>query len=207
SWQRQSSGWRAAASRATSPEAARVASAERAGKRPISGGSITASAWQTPVRFLTPVEARISQTGGLREIHPDPCTGTDRDLDRCEDRVRPRGLHGPRAPVRGRRTLHHLALATPDRPQRHDRHDTSTSAVIRITGGTAVPRSEQTDRAPRGGGPGGKHENTSGTRVELTWDDANTTALTEEQRARVLQKLANRIDESGTLRLVASENR
>ena len=82
-----------------------------------------------------------------------------------------------------------------------------TFDVIRITGGVAVPRSELTFRATRGGGPGGQHVNTSATRVELTWDVANTTALTEEQRARVLQKLANRIDESGTLRLVASENR
>ena len=82
-----------------------------------------------------------------------------------------------------------------------------TFDVIRITGGVAVPRSELTFRATRGGGPGGQHVNTSAPRVELTWDVANTTALTEEQRARVLQKLANRIDESGTLRLVASENR
>lgn len=82
-----------------------------------------------------------------------------------------------------------------------------TSDAIRIAGGVAVPRSELTFRATRGGGPGGQHVNTSATRVELTWDVAGTSALTDEQRARVLQKLANRIDDSGTLRLVAGESR
>jgi len=79
--------------------------------------------------------------------------------------------------------------------------------VLRITGGVTVPRSELVYRATRGGGPGGQHVNTSATRVELTWDIANTTALDSAQRTRVLEKLANRIDERGTLRLVAGESR
>ncbi len=79
--------------------------------------------------------------------------------------------------------------------------------VLRIAGGVTVPRSELTFRATRGGGPGGQHVNTSATRVELTWDIANSAALDDTQRARVLEKLANRIDERGTLRLVASESR
>ena len=49
--------------------------------------------------------------------------------------------------------------------------------------------------------------NTSSTRVELTWDVAASPSLSDEQRKRVQEKLANRIDESGTLRLVASDSR
>ncbi|MHB1169563.1 MAG: alternative ribosome rescue aminoacyl-tRNA hydrolase ArfB [Longimicrobiales bacterium] len=82
-----------------------------------------------------------------------------------------------------------------------------TSDTIHIAGGVAVPRSELTYRATRGGGPGGQHVNTSSTRIELTWDVAGSSALSDAQRARVLEKLSNRIDETGTLRLVASDSR
>lgn len=79
--------------------------------------------------------------------------------------------------------------------------------VFHIPGGVTLPRAELTYRATRGGGPGGQHVNTSSTRVELTWDVAGSRSLTDEQRARVREKLANRIDETGTLRLVASDSR
>ncbi|MGH7444911.1 MAG: alternative ribosome rescue aminoacyl-tRNA hydrolase ArfB [Longimicrobiales bacterium] len=79
--------------------------------------------------------------------------------------------------------------------------------VLRIAGGLTVPRAELTYRATRGGGPGGQHVNTSSTRVELTWDVAGSPSLDNEQRARLLKKLENRIDETGTLRLVASDSR
>lgn len=79
--------------------------------------------------------------------------------------------------------------------------------VLRVPGGVSVPRSELTFRATRGGGPGGQHVNTSATRVELTWDVAGSGALDAAQRERVLARLANRIDDGGTLRLVAGESR
>lgn len=79
--------------------------------------------------------------------------------------------------------------------------------VLRITGGLQIPRAELTYRATRGGGPGGQHVNTSSTRVELTWDVAGSPSLDDAQRALLFEKLANRIDESGTLRLVASDSR
>jgi ribosome-associated protein len=79
--------------------------------------------------------------------------------------------------------------------------------VLHIPGGVTVPRAELTYRATRGGGPGGQHGNTSSTRVELTWDVGGSPSLDDAQRARVRERLANRVDESGTLRLVASESR
>jgi ribosome-associated protein len=49
--------------------------------------------------------------------------------------------------------------------------------------------------------------NTSSTRIELTWNVLNSVALTGEMRARVLEKLAGRIDGEGFLRVVSSESR
>lgn len=76
-----------------------------------------------------------------------------------------------------------------------------------IDGVTRVPRSELAYRATRSGGPGGQHVNTSSTRVELSWDVAASPSLTDDQKARLLERLAKRIDSTGTLRLVASGSR
>jgi ribosome-associated protein len=76
-----------------------------------------------------------------------------------------------------------------------------------ITSDLAIPESELTYRASRSGGPGGQHVNTSSTRVELWWDVATSPSLTEEQRQRLLRKLAPRLDSAGQLRLVSSASR
>lgn len=70
-----------------------------------------------------------------------------------------------------------------------------------------LPLSELTFRATRAGGPGGQHVNTSATRVELGWDVARSPSLSEEQRARLLERLATRLDGAGRLRVVASASR
>jgi ribosome-associated protein len=49
--------------------------------------------------------------------------------------------------------------------------------------------------------------NTSSTRIELTWNVRQSSALTDEQRARVIAALASRLSDDGTLRIVASESR
>ncbi|MGQ0816332.1 MAG: alternative ribosome rescue aminoacyl-tRNA hydrolase ArfB [Gemmatimonadota bacterium] len=79
--------------------------------------------------------------------------------------------------------------------------------VVVINPELSIPRSELTFRATRSGGPGGQHVNTSATRVELVWDVARSPSLTDEQRARILQKLAKRISEDGLLRLTSSGSR
>lgn len=78
---------------------------------------------------------------------------------------------------------------------------------IDVTPALRIPRSELTFRASRSGGPGGQHVNTSSSRIELTWDVAGSLSLPEETRAWLLQRLANRLDRSGQLRLVAQEER
>ncbi len=70
-----------------------------------------------------------------------------------------------------------------------------------------IPPDELEFRASRSGGPGGQHVNTSSTRVELRWNVRTTTALDDEERARVLATLHGRIDDDGWLRIVASDSR
>ena len=84
---------------------------------------------------------------------------------------------------------------------------TSDENVLVVEGGVAIPRSELVFRASRSGGPGGQHVNTSSTRIELLWNPGASSALDDAQRARVVEKLASRLDGDGFVRVVASENR
>jgi ribosome-associated protein len=83
----------------------------------------------------------------------------------------------------------------------------SEDGVLPINDDVWVLRSELSFRATRSGGPGGQHVNTSSTRVELAWNVAETPSLTEEQRERVQQKLANRINAEGVLLLTEGGSR
>jgi ribosome-associated protein len=79
--------------------------------------------------------------------------------------------------------------------------------VLPITQGLAIPQEELHYRFSRSGGPGGQHVNRSETRVELLFDVARSPSLTEEQRARILARLAGYIDGDGVLHLVSSATR
>lgn len=78
---------------------------------------------------------------------------------------------------------------------------------IPISPRLAIPREEVTLSASRSSGPGGQHVNTSSTRIELTWNIAESPSLSPEQRDRLLTRLASRLDSRGTLRLVAQTGR
>lgn len=78
---------------------------------------------------------------------------------------------------------------------------------LSVTPELAIPRAELQFRATRAGGPGGQHVNTSSTRIELLWDLARSTAVNEELRARLREKLASRLDADGMVRVVASDRR
>ncbi|HET7041612.1 MAG TPA: alternative ribosome rescue aminoacyl-tRNA hydrolase ArfB [Gemmatimonadales bacterium] len=79
--------------------------------------------------------------------------------------------------------------------------------VLPIRPGVAIPRSELTYRATRSGGPGGQHVNKTASRVEVTWTPATSQGLTPDQRERIIDRLANRLDTTGTLRLVSDRTR
>lgn len=72
--------------------------------------------------------------------------------------------------------------------------------------GLTIPAGELTERFSRSPGPGGQSVNTSDSRVELVFDVAASTALTDAQRARVLRTLGRRLVD-GTLVVTASEHR
>lgn len=80
-------------------------------------------------------------------------------------------------------------------------------AVLEVNAELSIPLSELEYRATRSGGPGGQHVNTSASRIEVVWDIASSRALTDEQRARLLNRLRSRLDSEGKLRLVASDRR
>lgn len=78
---------------------------------------------------------------------------------------------------------------------------------LNVTPVLAIPRAELHYRATRAGGPGGQHVNTSSTRIELLWDLTNSGAVTDEERDRIREKLAARLDSDGMVRVVASDRR
>ncbi len=78
---------------------------------------------------------------------------------------------------------------------------------IAVSPTLTIPRAELSFRASRAGGPGGQHVNTSSTRIELLWDLTHSTALSDDVRARLLAKLASRLDADGNVRVVASDRR
>jgi ribosome-associated protein len=78
---------------------------------------------------------------------------------------------------------------------------------LEITPTVRVPLGELVYRASRSSGPGGQHVNTSSTRIEVVWDVAASTALSEEERHRLLARLGRRLDSAGRLRLVSGEFR
>jgi ribosome-associated protein len=84
--------------------------------------------------------------------------------------------------------------------------ETSDNSLV-ISPDLRIPLSELQYRASRSGGPGGQHVNTSSTRVEVAWNVAASASLSPEQRTRLLQQLASRLDTEGQLRLVSSGTR
>jgi ribosome-associated protein len=80
-------------------------------------------------------------------------------------------------------------------------------SFIAVSDELFIPKSELTYRATRAGGPGGQHVNTSSTRVELMWDVAGSPSLTDQQRRRILTKLANRVSQEGVLQLTDAGTR
>ena len=79
--------------------------------------------------------------------------------------------------------------------------------MIRITDSLSIPETEITFTASRSGGPGGQNVNKVSSRVTLLFDVAASRSLSEEQRRRILTKLATRINQDGVLRIVSQRTR
>ncbi|MGI4893537.1 MAG: alternative ribosome rescue aminoacyl-tRNA hydrolase ArfB [Janthinobacterium lividum] len=70
----------------------------------------------------------------------------------------------------------------------------------------SVPAAQLHERFSRASGPGGQGVNTTDSRVELSFDVARSSAVPEDLREQVLERLAGRLVD-GVLTVVASEHR
>lgn len=72
---------------------------------------------------------------------------------------------------------------------------------LRVEHGLVIPSAELVETFSRSGGPGGQHANKVSTRVEIRFDIAGSTALSDRQRQRLTQAFGAEI------RVVVDEER
>jgi ribosome-associated protein len=66
---------------------------------------------------------------------------------------------------------------------------------------------ELTFKTSRSGGSGGQHVNKVSSKVELNFDVHHSAFLTEEQRDKICEKLASRINSEGILQVISKSER
>jgi len=74
-------------------------------------------------------------------------------------------------------------------------------------GGLAIPDDEVSFVTSRSGGPGGQNVNKLETRVTVRFDLAASPSLTDEQKARLRERLATRITRAGILHVTSQKHR
>jgi ribosome-associated protein len=79
--------------------------------------------------------------------------------------------------------------------------------LMLATAQIALIRKEFSFKTSRSGGKGGQNVNKVETKVELSFNIADSKVLNEEQKERLLQKLQSRITESGELKVTEEKHR
>ena len=79
--------------------------------------------------------------------------------------------------------------------------------LLQVNDTLSIPRSELDVRVSRASGAGGQHVNKTSSRVEIFWNIPGSRALSEEQRSRLMEKLAPKLTTEGSIRVVASDMR
>jgi ribosome-associated protein len=75
---------------------------------------------------------------------------------------------------------------------------------LTVRRGVVIPEAELAWRFSRSSGPGGQSVNTTDSRVELSFDVASTTALSDVLKSRALERLQSRLVD-GVVTIAASE--
>lgn len=70
-----------------------------------------------------------------------------------------------------------------------------------------IPDHELEITTSRAGGPGGQHVNKTDTRITVRWNIKSSSALTDDQKDYILEKLQSRVTEDGDLIVHNSESR
>ena len=83
----------------------------------------------------------------------------------------------------------------------------ASSDDLPIKRGLAIPGDELTVTTSRASGPGGQHVNTTESRVQLRWNALTSRALSEAQRTRLYNALANRLTADGDLVVACASER
>ena len=78
---------------------------------------------------------------------------------------------------------------------------------ILVNDSLSIPDSELEVRVSRASGAGGQHVNKTSSRVEIEWNIARSSALSDAQRELLMVSLASRLSETGAIRVVASDTR
>lgn len=76
-----------------------------------------------------------------------------------------------------------------------------------IKNGIVIPEHELDITTSRSGGAGGQHVNKTSSRITVRWNIATTQALSDEQKARVLEKLRGRLTNDNELIIHHSSSR
>ena len=83
----------------------------------------------------------------------------------------------------------------------------TTQDQYHILPSVVIPASELSFTFSRSSGKGGQHVNKVNSRVTLSFDLGASASLTDEQKQRIRQRLAGRINKQGILRLDADRRR
>ncbi len=78
--------------------------------------------------------------------------------------------------------------------------------ALRLRDGRALPEQELRWTFARASGPGGQSVNTTDSAVRLAWDAAQSAVLTDDERQRIMGRLARRVVD-GTIVVTAREHR
>lgn len=79
--------------------------------------------------------------------------------------------------------------------------------MIEVVQGLTIPDEDVSFSVSRSGGPGGQNVNKVSTRVTLRFDVERSKSLTADQRHRIRERLASRINKSGILQVTSQRTR